>query len=240
MIRLDFGWLAAPWQLRIGAGRRQHRFRRRDPCARYRSTLTSAALALLVLGQVAAQAPAAYRVPAAAPANIKRAVEVAGPPRRATRTRRRSQAGRDADARRDRRRRARRRARGVRPLLDEHARRGRRRVGPGLHGRHAVDGPLRRRSRARVRHRARERDVHAGELQPDAAADERRRRAHGAVLSRPHARQRRHGGHEQEDSRGAEAGRHLSRHRSQRRGTARAGATRRRCIASTRRRSRAR
>ena len=40
-----------------------------------RLTLTSAALALLVLGQAAAQAPAAYRVPAAAPANIKRAVE---------------------------------------------------------------------------------------------------------------------------------------------------------------------
>src|SRR5688572_21283119 len=37
-----------------------------------RLTLTSAAL--LVLGQIAAQAPA-YRVPAAAPANVKRAVE---------------------------------------------------------------------------------------------------------------------------------------------------------------------
>ena len=165
---------------------------------------------------------------------------IAGPPRRATRARRRPQAGRDADARRDRRRRARRRARGVRPLLDEHARRSRRRVGPGHHGRHAVDGPLRRRSRARVRHRARERNVHAGELQPDAAADERRRRADGAVLSRPHARQRRHGRHEQEDPRGAEAGRHLSRHRPQRRERARAGATPRRCTASTRRRSRAR
>ena len=39
-----------------------------------RLTLTSAALALVALGQAAAQAPA-YRVPAAAPANIKRAVE---------------------------------------------------------------------------------------------------------------------------------------------------------------------
>jgi predicted methyltransferase len=39
-----------------------------------RSTLALTALALLALGQAAAQAPA-YRVPAAAPANIKRAVE---------------------------------------------------------------------------------------------------------------------------------------------------------------------
>jgi predicted methyltransferase len=39
-----------------------------------RSTVTFAALALLALGQAAAQT-AAYRVPAAAPANIKRAVE---------------------------------------------------------------------------------------------------------------------------------------------------------------------
>jgi predicted methyltransferase len=45
-----------------------------------RLTLTSAALALLVLGQAAAQAPAAYRAPAAAPANIKRAVESAARP----------------------------------------------------------------------------------------------------------------------------------------------------------------
>ncbi len=37
--------------------------------------MTLAAAALLVLGQAAAQAPAAYRVPANAPANIKRAVE---------------------------------------------------------------------------------------------------------------------------------------------------------------------
>jgi predicted methyltransferase len=39
-----------------------------------RLTLTSGVLALLVLGPVAAQAPA-YRVPAAAPANVNRAVE---------------------------------------------------------------------------------------------------------------------------------------------------------------------
>jgi predicted methyltransferase len=39
-----------------------------------RSTLTFAALALLALGQAAAQT-SAYRVPAAAPANIKRAIE---------------------------------------------------------------------------------------------------------------------------------------------------------------------
>jgi predicted methyltransferase len=38
-------------------------------------TLTAAALALLVVVEAAAQAPAAYRVPAAAPTNIKRAVE---------------------------------------------------------------------------------------------------------------------------------------------------------------------
>ena len=38
-------------------------------------TLTSAALALLMLVDAAAQAPAAYRTPSAAPANIKRAVE---------------------------------------------------------------------------------------------------------------------------------------------------------------------
>src|SRR5918993_3437579 len=37
--------------------------------------LTLASIALAVLGQAAAQAPAAYRVPANAPANIKRAVE---------------------------------------------------------------------------------------------------------------------------------------------------------------------
>ena len=43
-------------------------------------TLTSAALALLMLVEVAAQAPAAYRVPAAAPANIKRAVEAPARP----------------------------------------------------------------------------------------------------------------------------------------------------------------
>jgi predicted methyltransferase len=40
-----------------------------------RSTLTSVSLALLVVAHAAAQAPAAYQVPAAAPANIKRAVE---------------------------------------------------------------------------------------------------------------------------------------------------------------------
>ena len=40
-----------------------------------RLTLTTGALGLLVLAHAAAQAPAAYRVPAAAPANIKRAVE---------------------------------------------------------------------------------------------------------------------------------------------------------------------
>ena len=38
-------------------------------------TLTAAALALLVVVEAAAQAPAAYGVPSAAPANIKRAVE---------------------------------------------------------------------------------------------------------------------------------------------------------------------
>jgi predicted methyltransferase len=38
-------------------------------------TLTAAALALLVVVEAAAQAPSPYRVPAAAPANIKRAVE---------------------------------------------------------------------------------------------------------------------------------------------------------------------
>jgi len=52
-----------------------------------RLTLTS--VALLVLGQVAAQAPATYRVPAAAPASIKRAVE--SPARPA------EQSARDAD-----------------------------------------------------------------------------------------------------------------------------------------------
>ena len=52
-----------------------------------RLTLTS--VALVVIGQVAAQAPAAYRVPAAAPANIKRAVE--SPARPA------EQSARDAD-----------------------------------------------------------------------------------------------------------------------------------------------
>ncbi len=40
-----------------------------------RLTLASAALALVVLGPAGAQAPATYRVPAAAPANITRAVE---------------------------------------------------------------------------------------------------------------------------------------------------------------------
>ncbi len=45
-----------------------------------RFTLTPGALALLVLAQAAAQAPAAYRVPAAAPANIKRAVESSARP----------------------------------------------------------------------------------------------------------------------------------------------------------------
>jgi predicted methyltransferase len=40
-----------------------------------RLTLTSGVLALLVLGQAAAQTPSTYRVPATAPANIKRAVE---------------------------------------------------------------------------------------------------------------------------------------------------------------------
>jgi predicted methyltransferase len=45
-----------------------------------RLTLTSGALALLALGQAAAQAPAAYNVPAAAPANIKRAVESSARP----------------------------------------------------------------------------------------------------------------------------------------------------------------
>jgi predicted methyltransferase len=40
-----------------------------------RLTLTTGALGLLVLAHAAAQAPAAYRVPAVAPANIKRAVE---------------------------------------------------------------------------------------------------------------------------------------------------------------------
>ena len=44
-----------------------------------RSAVTAAA-ALLVLGSVAAQAPAAYTVPAAAPANIKRAVEASSRP----------------------------------------------------------------------------------------------------------------------------------------------------------------
>jgi predicted methyltransferase len=43
-----------------------------------RPTLAAAAAALLMLADVAAQAPAAYRVPAAAPANIKRAVESPG------------------------------------------------------------------------------------------------------------------------------------------------------------------
>jgi predicted methyltransferase len=45
-----------------------------------RLTLTSAALALLAVGQAAAQTPAAYNVPAAAPANIKRAVESSARP----------------------------------------------------------------------------------------------------------------------------------------------------------------
>ncbi len=44
-----------------------------------RSTLPLAALALLALGQVAAQS-SAYRVPAAAPANIKRAIESSARP----------------------------------------------------------------------------------------------------------------------------------------------------------------
>jgi predicted methyltransferase len=45
-----------------------------------RSALASAALALIVLDPAAAQAPAAYRVPNAAPANIKRAVEAPSRP----------------------------------------------------------------------------------------------------------------------------------------------------------------
>src|SRR5687768_12764620 len=44
------------------------------PMRSLRLTLTSATLALFVVGYAAAQTPA-YRVPAAAPANIKRAVE---------------------------------------------------------------------------------------------------------------------------------------------------------------------
>ena len=44
------------------------------------ATTVAAAVAALVLADAAAQAPAAYRVPAAAPAELKRAVESAARP----------------------------------------------------------------------------------------------------------------------------------------------------------------
>ncbi len=150
-----------------------------------RLTLASAALALVVLDPAAAQAPAAYRVPAAAPANIKRAVE--SPARPA------DQRARDADRK------------PAETLMLAEIAEGERVVELAAFGHYwtnmlveavgssgqvtMVDMPWTDRfggeAGARVRRRARERDLHAGALQPDAAADERRCRDHGAVLSRP-------------------------------------------------------
>ena len=186
-----------------------------------RLTLTSAALALLVLGQAAAQAPAAYRVPAAAPANIKRAVE--SPARPA------EQRARDADRK------------PAETLMLAEIAEGERVVELAAFGHYwtnmlveavgssgqvaMVDMPWTDRfggeaARAfdTAHANATYTQAHYNQMQLPTNVDAVMMVQFYHDLKRATRANRRHGGHEQEDSRGAEARRHLSRHRPQRRG----------------------
>ena len=180
------------------------------------SRLLSLVFVALGIGSAAAQPPppptppAPYVIPAGHAREHPPRRRIAGAHRRDAHPRLLPQARRDLEAREHQGRRPHRRDRGVRPILHHDARRGRRSEGQGRHLRSAVHRAVRGRGVARVRREARQRRVPPRELQRRHVPAEPRRRVHRALLPRPEAGRRRHGGVEPQALRRAEARRHLS------------------------------